>query len=259
VTFVGRLQCPRCGSAFRVGLSVPRRPTPADEFEVLCPINASRFRFRAIGGPAESWAAVVAELEEVAALPAGVAVAAAVGKRPGRTRRWTGRPPRAAAAGEPGRSAGGGLPRVTPVRDRSELVAATAQPRAFLFLWVNWAVHARNSRAVVEEVVASWQAEHPDQPVPCFVADVSDQCGELWDALAEWLTAEGRPAGQLMMSGAGPLIWVRSGHVVLHVPAPLQHGPAKLVAASRSAFAPDAVPGAAADPAARRDSRVDCP
>ncbi len=136
---------------------------------------------------------------------------------------------------------------MTPIRDKSELAAALAQPRAFLFLWVNWAIHARNSRAVVEEVVASWQAEHPGQPVPCYTVDVSDQCGEVWDALAAWLSADGRPAGHLMMSGAGPLLWVRSGHVVLHVLAPLQYGPAKLAAASRGAFAPDPERGATAD------------
>jgi len=136
---------------------------------------------------------------------------------------------------------------VTPIRNRSELAAALAQPRAFLFLWVNWAVHAIHSRAVVAESVAAWQAEHPDQPVSCYMADVSDQCGEVWDALTEWLTAEGRSAGQLMMSGVGPLLWLRSGHVVLHVLAPLKYDAAKLAAVSRSAFAAEAEPGAASD------------
>jgi hypothetical protein len=129
---------------------------------------------------------------------------------------------------------------VTPIRDKSELAVALGQPRAFLFLWVNWAIHARRSRTVVEAVVAAWRSEHPEQPVSCYVVDVSDQCGELWDALAEWLTAEGCPAGSLMMSGAGPLLWVKSGRVVLHVLAPLQYGAAELAAAARSAFAPDA-------------------
>lgn len=124
-----------------------------------------------------------------------------------------------------------------PIRDRSELAAALALPRAFLFLWVNWAIHARDSHTVTEEVVASWQTQNPDQPAPCFIADVSDQCGELWNALCEWLTAEGCPAGDLLMSGTGPLLWVRTGHVVLHVLAPLQYDSAKLVAANPCAFA----------------------
>lgn len=134
-----------------------------------------------------------------------------------------------------------------PIRDTREFAAALTQPRAFLFLWVNWAIQARRSRAVVDEVVASWNGEEPCQPVPCYMVDVSDQSGDVWDALAAWLTAEGRPAGHLMMSGVGPLLWVRSGRVVLHVLAPIHYGPSKLVAASRDAFAADAEPGATAD------------
>jgi hypothetical protein len=129
---------------------------------------------------------------------------------------------------------------VTPIRDKGGLDTALSQPRAFLFLWVNWAIHARHSRAVVDEAVAAWQSEHPGQLVPCYIADVSDQRGEVWDALAEWLTAEGRPAGQLLLSGVGPLLWLRSGHVALHVLAPLQYGAAKLTAASQSVFVSDA-------------------
>jgi hypothetical protein len=134
---------------------------------------------------------------------------------------------------------------VTPIQNRSELAAALVQPRAFLFLWVNWAVHAMHSRALVAKAVAMWQAAHPDQYVPCYTADISKQCGELWDALVEWLTAEGRPAGQLMMSGVGPLLWVRSGHVVLHMLAPLQYDAAKLAAASHSVFPTEAEPDGA--------------
>jgi hypothetical protein len=130
---------------------------------------------------------------------------------------------------------------MTPIRTRSELAAALEQPRAFLFLWVNWAIHAIRSRTLVAEVVEAWQADHRDQPATCYTADVSDQQGELWDALAAWLTAEGRPAEQLMMSGVGPVLWVRSGHVVLHVAAPLQYDAAGLSAVTQSAFAVEAV------------------
>ena len=127
-----------------------------------------------------------------------------------------------------------------PIRDRSELATALSQPRAFLFLWVNWASQARMSQSVVAQVVASWESEHPDVPVPCYTADVSDQCGEVWDALGEWLMAEDRTAaGPLMASGAGPLLWLRSGHMVHHVLTPFRYGSAELAVASRSAFASD--------------------
>ncbi|WP_088252868.1 hypothetical protein [Fimbriiglobus ruber] len=125
---------------------------------------------------------------------------------------------------------------MTPIRDRNELTVTLAQPRAFLFLYVNWAIHARQSRSIVTEVMASLAASFPDQPVPCYMADISDGCGELWDALSEWLTAEDQPADHLLLSGVGPLIWVQSGHVILHVLAPLSHGVHELVSASCAAF-----------------------
>lgn len=96
------------------------------------------------------------------------------------------------------------------------------------------------SQLLVSKAVAIWQKAHPDQDVPCYRVDVSDQSGELWDALAQWLTDENRPTGQLMMSGVGPLLWVQSGHVVLHMAAPLEHDAAKLAKLSNSVFEIDA-------------------
>ena len=121
-----------------------------------------------------------------------------------------------------------------PLRSKNDLAELLAQPRAFLFLWVNWAIHARSSQKVVVEVVESWNATNPDLPAYCYIADLSDQCGEIWDALVEWLTDEGRPPGQLMMSGVGPLLWVRTGHVIAQVLNPNQFSAVKLIAATHS-------------------------
>ena len=118
----------------------------------------------------------------------------------------------------------------------TDLAAMQAKPRAFVFLWVNWSGPAINSRSLVEQVVTTWHTQHPEQQVPCYSIDVSDQSGEVWDGLVAWLTAEGRPAGNLMYGGAGPLLWVRSGHVILHVLSSLQYDCVRLVAASRSVF-----------------------
>lgn len=128
---------------------------------------------------------------------------------------------------------------MTPIRCESDLATALSQPRAFLFLWVNWAIQAQHSKLLADDVIATWHAEHPEEPVPSYIADVSDQCGALWDALADWLSADGRPAGNLLMSGGGPLVWMQSGHVVLHVLSPIQYGSVKLALASRSVFASD--------------------
>jgi len=143
---------------------------------------------------------------------------------------------------------------VIPIGNRGELAAALEQPRAFLFLWVNWAIHAIHSRALVAKAIAAWQADHPGSPVPCYTVDVSDQCGDVWDALAEWLDKEGRPAGDLMMSGAGPLLWVQSGHVVLHVLAPLTYDAARLAAVTRSVFTVEVASVTAGDRDAGSDS-----
>lgn len=133
------------------------------------------------------------------------------------------------------------------IRDRGEFVAAITQPRAFLFLWVDWAVHARQSRAVVEQVVMAWLSDYPDQPVPCYVVDVSEQRGEVWDVLCEWLTIERLEVSLFVMSGAGPLIWVQAGRVVHQVLSPLHSSAAILAAVSRRVFKMAAESGDAGD------------
>ena len=77
---------------------------------------------------------------------------------------------------------------------------------------------------------------HSDLSAPCYLADVSDQAGEVWDALADWLKREAQPVDYLMVSGAGPLIWVRDGHVVAHA-FPNSLDQKKLEAASNSIWA----------------------
>jgi hypothetical protein len=129
---------------------------------------------------------------------------------------------------------------MTPIRDKDDLATALSQPLAFLFLWVDWAIHARHSRVVVDKVITAWHSEHPLQPGPYYIADVSEQCGDVWDSLAEWLAADGCPAGNLLMSGAGPLLVIRSGHVVFHVLTPLNYDAEKLMAMCRNALAADA-------------------
>lgn len=125
---------------------------------------------------------------------------------------------------------------MTPIQSSDELRYMLAQNRAVLLIWVNWSTQAIHSRNLFAEAMAISLAAHPDQQFPCYVADVSEQRGELWDALVKWLTAENRPIGDLMMSGAGPLIWVRSGHVALHLAAPLQYDAAKVASVNNSVF-----------------------
>lgn len=122
------------------------------------------------------------------------------------------------------------------IRTKEDVAKMASHERAFVFLWVNWAIHARHSQRVVEAVVEDWQNRQPELPASAYVADVSHQSGELWDALADWLEREGRPAGHLMMSGVGPLIWVRNGRVAAHA-FPNQVGREKLAAVCQSIWA----------------------
>lgn len=109
-----------------------------------------------------------------------------------------------------------------------------AEPRALLFLWVNWAIHARQSRAVVTRLLEELNTTAHN--VPCYMADVSGQEGELWDALLHWLTADGRPAEHLLYCGAGPLLWVQEGKVVLHITDPFTHPLLQMTAVTRGAL-----------------------
>jgi hypothetical protein len=115
---------------------------------------------------------------------------------------------------------------VIPLRTTHDLAAMIAEPRALLFLWVNWSIQARQSRAVVLRLIEAWNGT--DHVLPCYVADVSGQEGEVWDALNEWLTNQDQPADPILYSGCGALLRVDSGRVGHHVTAPFTHNVSQL-------------------------------
>lgn len=44
--------------------------------------------------------------------------------------------------------------------------------------------------------------------------DLSEQAGEVWDAMLKWLESQKiLDAPQLMYCGAGPLLWIRDGTI----------------------------------------------
>jgi hypothetical protein len=118
----------------------------------------------------------------------------------------------------------------------AESEAAIAAPKAMLHLWVDWSVHARQSRVAVEKAVALLATTNSYQPLPVFEIDVSAQSGDLWEAVAEWLQATGMPTGPLMQSGAGPIIWMQVGQPVLHQLTPSQFSPSELASMTRHVF-----------------------
>jgi hypothetical protein len=129
---------------------------------------------------------------------------------------------------------------VTTIADLDE---ARGAERAFVFLFVNWSVHALNSRRLVRQVVDTWTTEAPNRSAPCYSIDLSEQEGEIWDAVAGWLGVQGRPVGRLMLGGTGPLLWLARGSIVAHVPAPLSKSAEVLLAVTRAIFGSDEAGG----------------
>ncbi len=62
-----------------------------------------------------------------------------------------------------------------------------------------------------------------DRLIPTFTIDVSDQSGELWDALAKWLATQDQGPWELLGCGAGAIAWLQNGRVVHQVIAPFNH------------------------------------
>jgi len=107
------------------------------------------------------------------------------------------------------------LPEVSMIHiaNTADLRQAQTQPRAFIFLWVAWAIQARQSEEVFQGFLESWQDDHPDLPVPAYRADLSSQCGEVWEEIRSWLQSEGQSTDQLIFGGCGALLWLLSGRV----------------------------------------------
>lgn len=125
-----------------------------------------------------------------------------------------------------------------PIFDRSDFDRALVLPHWTLFLGVNWSIQARQSRSVVVSCLAAWQTENPDCPFTGCEADLSSQSGALWTTIGVWLETQAfsAPASRLMMSGSGPLLWVRAGQVVAHILTPHLSEPAMILAITRRVF-----------------------
>jgi hypothetical protein len=89
---------------------------------------------------------------------------------------------------------------------------------AVVFIYVDWAIHARQSANTAERMIADWKSEHPSANIDLSQIDLSEQSDEMWDAVEEWLGSQSIPdVGSLMHGGAGSVMWVRSGTIVRYV------------------------------------------
>ena len=69
-----------------------------------------------------------------------------------------------------------------------------------------------------------------------YFVDLSEQCGEVWDAVREWLSGEGSLANALTYGGYGALLWVRGGGVVECAPYAARVDARELLAITRRVF-----------------------
>ena len=129
---------------------------------------------------------------------------------------------------------------ITTARDLEEM---RTLPRAFVFIYVNWAIQARHSDAAFRDFVTAWASTEPTCPVPVYRVDLSDQEGEVWTTVRKWLQEEGQPYDRLTYGGCGALLWIRSGAVVASVPYVALVERAKLVAVTSSIFKCRDTPG----------------
>jgi hypothetical protein len=124
-----------------------------------------------------------------------------------------------------------------PIVTAGDLDEVRALPRALIFIYVNWAGQARDSDRVFRDFVAARTAIEQEFPLPVYRADLSDQEGEVWEAIRNWLREEGQPYDPLTYGGYGALLWVCSGAVVAFVSYVAVVGRDKLVTITKSLFA----------------------
>ena len=121
------------------------------------------------------------------------------------------------------------------IKNREDLNAAAVQPRAFVFLSVDWAVHSKQSEIDVLASVKEWQEDNSSVSAPLYRIDLTEQKRPLWDNVAEWLKRE-KLTTNLMISGAGPLLWILKGRIADHVPNAHYVGSEALIEKTRALF-----------------------
>jgi hypothetical protein len=123
-----------------------------------------------------------------------------------------------------------------PIGTIADLNEARSREHSLIFVWVNWAIQARHSEKLIRQVIETLDRDHPECKFYPYRVDVSDQEGEIWDALVTWLRNEPQCKGNILSSGCGALLWLRNGAIVASLTNALVYDRAKLVAVTRSIF-----------------------
>ena len=117
-----------------------------------------------------------------------------------------------------------------------DLAEVRSMSRAFVFIYVNWAIEARHSETAFRNLLTVLPSPEQGFSIPVYRVDLSEQEGEVWTALRQWLREDGQPYDQLTYGGYGALLWIRSGAAVASVPHVAGVEQSKLVAVTKSIF-----------------------
>lgn len=110
-----------------------------------------------------------------------------------------------------------GLTSMNLVASAADLDEVRSKPRAIVFIYVNWAIQARHSDVACLDFLATLLREYPGEEIPVYRVDLSDQEGEVWVGIREWLKDENQPHNSLSYGGNGAMLWVLRGKVAAYV------------------------------------------
>jgi len=93
-----------------------------------------------------------------------------------------------------------------------DLQAMLVAQYAVIFVDVDWSMHSLQARRRVRSFVEVWNHQNLGSAVTFYRLDLTEQEGEIWDAVGQWLHGQPVPP-QIMVAGAGSLIWVSKGRI----------------------------------------------
>jgi hypothetical protein len=87
-----------------------------------------------------------------------------------------------------------------------------AAQHAVVFVGVDWSVNSNMARLHVQDFIKAWNQQNPGSVVTFHRLNLTQQKSPVWDAVGQWLQEQSVPR-QIMVAGAGSLIWVSKGKV----------------------------------------------
>ena len=123
-----------------------------------------------------------------------------------------------------------------PIVTITDLNDAYLQERALIFIYVGWAIHARNAEKEVRRLLATLEKDFLKWQATSYRVDITDGEGEVFDALVEWIRADPIDRENLLAGGCGALLWLRSGSICASLVGACNHTQEQLIAISHGVF-----------------------